>query len=164
MASLRFIADGMLGSSSRWLRMLGFDIIYCRDFPDDDLLKIAKNEKRILLTRDNELFRRTIASGLRAAFVEGISEAEKLASIANRFSITLDVDMSVTRCPICNSSLRNIDRDAVRDRLVPGTLKHYSKFWICEECVKVYWQGGHWKKIDEILGRAKELMEKTKLT
>lgn len=160
LASLRFVADGMLGSSSRWLRMLGYHVKYCNDMPDDALLKIAEQEDLILLTRDSELFKRASAGGLKVAFVEGESEAERLASIAKRFSIRLEIDMAVTRCPVCDSPLRSVGREAVLDKVASGTLKHYSEFWVCEGCGKVYWQGGHWKKITEILNKAKELIGK----
>ncbi len=159
MTGLRFVADGMLGSSARWLRMLGYDVKYCNDALDDDLLRVAEHENRVLLTRDAELFRRACAAGLRAAFVEGGSEAERLASIARCFDIRLEVDMSVTRCPVCDSPLKKVGREAVLDRVESGTLRHYSEFWLCEGCGKVYWRGGHWAKITEILNKAKELME-----
>ena len=160
LTKLKFVADGMLGSSSRWLRMLGCNVKYCNDMPDDALLKIAEQEERVLLTRDSELFRRASAGGLRAAFVEGGSEAERLASIARRFSIRLEVDMAVTRCPVCDSPLRSVGREAVLDKVAAGTLRHYREFWVCEGCGKVYWRGGHWAKITEILNKAKELMGK----
>lgn len=160
LTNLKFVADGMLGSSSRWLRMLGCDVKYCNDMPDGALLKTAEQEDRVLLTRDSELFRRASAGGLRALFVEGESEAERLANIAQHFNIKLDIDMAVTRCPVCGSSLRNVEREAVLDKVPSGTLKHYEEFWVCDGCGKVYWRGGHWKKITEILDEAKNLMEK----
>jgi uncharacterized protein with PIN domain len=48
---LKFIADGMMGKVSRWLRILGYDVKYENDALDDTILKIAVEERRILLTR-----------------------------------------------------------------------------------------------------------------
>ena len=52
---MRFVTDGMLGRFSRWLRLLGCDVEYYRDSVDEELLKVAKAQGRVLLTRDAEL-------------------------------------------------------------------------------------------------------------
>ena len=54
----RFIADVMLGSLARWLRILGFDTIYFRAIDDNELIKIARQQERTLLTRDTGIARR----------------------------------------------------------------------------------------------------------
>ena len=36
---MRFIADGMLGKLTRWLRMLGHDVTYYRALDDEKLVK-----------------------------------------------------------------------------------------------------------------------------
>lgn len=151
----------MLGRFSRWLRILGCDVKYYNDASDDALLNLAEEETRVLLTRDAELFRRANSKGLGAFFVEGKSEAERLANLAKRFNLKLEVDMSVSRCPVCGSSLRRVDIDAVLDKVPSGTLKYYKEFWICDGCGKVYWQGAHWKKINETLNKAKMLAGKS---
>lgn len=140
--------------------MLGCDIEYYRDAQDDTLLNIVKEEDRALLTRDAELFQRANLRGLKAFFVEGRSEVERLANFAHQFNLKLEIDTSISRCPVCGSSLRSIERDAVLDKVPSGTLKHYNEFWICNTCRKVYWQGAHWKKINETLAKAKMLTEK----
>ena len=154
----------MLGRFSRWLRILGYDVKYLNSTPDDVLLKIAKEEDRALLTRDAELFRRASTNGLKAIFVEGRSREEKLADIAKRFNIKLEIDMAVSRCPVCNYLLQNVPSDAVKDKIPKGTLKHYEDFWLCDACGKVYWQGRHWKKIMDTLNKANKLSECTLLT
>ena len=46
----------MLGSLAKWLRILGFDTFYANaEITDRDLLKIAKDENRIIISRDKEL-------------------------------------------------------------------------------------------------------------
>lgn len=157
---MKFVADGMLGSFSRWLRMLGYDIKYLRDAADDMLLDIAGKENRILLTRDQELFQRATFKGFQAVFVEGKSEAERLANLTRLFNLKLEIDMANSRCPACGSLLHYAEKDVILDKVPPGTLKHYSAFWICAGCRKVYWQGAHWKKINETLTKARTLIEK----
>jgi len=139
--------------------MLGCDIKYYHDMPDGTLLHIAEEEDRALLTRDKELLQRANLKGLKAFFVEGKSEVEQLANFTRQFNLKLEIDMSNSRCPVCGSPLHSVERDAVVDKVPSGTLKHYSAFWICDACGKVYWQGAHWKKINETLTKAKMLIE-----
>jgi len=39
-----FIADVMLGTLAKWLRILGFDTLYFKNIDDSELIKIAKQE------------------------------------------------------------------------------------------------------------------------
>lgn len=140
--------------------MLGCDVKYFNDASDDALLNIAWEEERALLTGDRELFRKASSKGVRAFLVYGESEVERLASVAQHFDIKLEVDMATSRCPVCGSSLSNVEREMVLDKVPSGTLRHYTDFWTCDGCGKVYWQGRHWKKISETLDKAKALTEK----
>jgi uncharacterized protein with PIN domain len=155
---LKFVVDGMLGSFTRWLRLLGYEAEYFKGSSDEFLLERAASLNATLLTRDEELFRRARARGLQAFFVEGDDEVERLSSVAGRFGLRLDVDEVLSRCPTCGSSLKRVDIDEVLDRVPKGTLRHYSEFWGCTGCGKVYWRGGHWKKINETLERARKLL------
>src|SRR5215813_270690 len=47
-----FIADVMVGRLARWLRILGFDVLYSNRYEDDEILRIASAENRMILTRD----------------------------------------------------------------------------------------------------------------
>jgi len=155
----KFVVDGMLGSLSRWLRMLGYEADYPRDVSDDELLELTASKRAILLTRDAELYRRAKVRNLEAFFVEGDDEPKRLANTATRYGLRLKISSIVSRCPTCNSPLRKAETDEIRERVPKGSLKHYSDFWVCMGCGKVYWQGGHWKKINETLRRARALQK-----
>jgi len=154
---LRFIADGMLGRFSRWLRILGCDVKYFNNASDDALLSLSEVEERVLLTRDLDLYQRAGSRKVSAFFVEDGGEAEQLARVARCYDISLEVDMYTSRCPICGVSLKSVEKEKVLEKVPSGTLKHYDKFWLCNGCGKVYWQGSHWKKINETLDKAKAL-------
>jgi uncharacterized protein with PIN domain len=157
---LRFVVDGMLGKLTRWLRMLGQDVEYSNDAEDAELLAKAKSERRILLTRDFELYQRAIGRGLDAFYLEGVTGDEQLADLAERFGIPLEIDMSSSRCPKCNSFVRLISKEEAEKTVEKNTLEHYTDFWQCSNCGQVYWQGAHWTKIRKSLNAAREMLKK----
>src|SRR4051812_25109978 len=52
-----FLADAHLGGLARFLRMLGFDTLYENGISDEAIRRLAREEKRIVLTRDRELLK-----------------------------------------------------------------------------------------------------------
>jgi uncharacterized protein with PIN domain len=156
---LKFIADGMLGKITRWLRLLGHDVKYSNRLDDAALIAAAKKEKRILLTRDFELHKQAIAKGIIAFYVEGETGEEKLAEIAKRFDIDLSVDMAISRCPKCNSRVRPFSKEKVAAEVEKSTFAHYEEFWKCRKCGQIYWQGAHWKGIRRELEKTREVLE-----
>ena len=144
----------MLGKLSRWLRMLGHDVKYFPIADDNKLAEMAKQEKRILLTRDRELVQRATKLGVKSVLVEATEEANKLAFLAEHFGFKLEIDLRVSRCPKCNAELKIVTKEEVADEIPEATSRYYSEFWKCTGCGKVYWQGAHWKKIEKTLEKA----------
>lgn len=158
---MKFITDGMLGKLTRWLRMLGHNVKYSNKLDDNQLTMIAKKERRVLLTRDLELYQQATARLVDAFYLEGETEEEKLAELAERFKIRLDMDMTKSRCPKCNTGVKPISKEKVADKVEKSTFAHYDKFWECPKCGQIYWQGAHWKRIKKTLKKAKEISKKT---
>lgn len=155
---MRFVADGMLGSLARWLRMMGHDVEFPVVLDDDKLMTLAKKENRTLLTKDLELFKRSTARGIEAFYVEGKNEPERLASIAKRFCLPLEIDLRFSRCPKCNNGIESVPKAKIRGKVERNTFEHYDEFWQCQTCGKIYWQGSHWPNIRETLAEAKKLV------
>lgn len=154
---MKFIADGMLGKLTRWLRILGYNVKYSNSLDDAQLLMIAKKERRVLLTRDLELYQRAVARGIKTFYVNGQTEAENLAKLSKKFGISLEVDMAISRCPKCNARVRPIQKEKVADRVERSTFSRYSEFWECPKCEQIYWQGAHWIRIRKTLEEAREI-------
>ncbi len=153
---MKFLVDGMLGKLTRWLRMLGHNVKYSNKLSDVQLLYIAKKEHRIPLTRDLELYQQATAKGIKAFYVDGQTEAERLAKLAKKFHISLEINMATSRCPKCNARVKPILKDKVADKVEKTTFAHYDKFWECQKCTQIYWQGAHWSRIRKTLETAKE--------
>ncbi|RLG86377.1 MAG: hypothetical protein DRO18_04480 [Thermoprotei archaeon] len=161
--SVRFVVDTMLGDIARWLRVLGYDTLYSRDFEDWKILKIAERDDRIIITRDVGLFRRALRRGLRAVLLDITEVPKELAKIALKTGIRLQVDFSRTRCPHCNSPLRKVTNVAEIAPYVPPTVRYkYREFWFCDKCKKAYWVGNHWKTINKILEESQQILAKMK--
>ena len=152
---MRFITDGMLGKLTRWLRMLGHDVHYYRSSDDKKLIEMAKSEKRVLLTRDLKLYQQAVTQRVEAILVEATGEAEKLADLANRFNFKVEIDLSASRCPKCNTKIKAVSKESVIHQIPEATSTYYNNFWKCPRCGQVYWQGAHWKRIEKTLQEAR---------
>jgi hypothetical protein len=140
--------------------MLGQDVKYSTNLEDSQLLVLAKKEKRILLTRDFELYQRAVGRGIEAFYLEGLTGEEKLAELAKRFNIRMEIDMTSSRCPKCNSPVKPVSPKKAAEKVEKSTFEHYSEFWKCPKCGQIYWQGAHWTKIRKSLTAAKEMIDK----
>ncbi|HTY75834.1 MAG TPA: Mut7-C RNAse domain-containing protein [Candidatus Nanoarchaeia archaeon] len=160
---MNFIVDGMLGKLARWLRMMGHDAQYSKVSDDSELLATAKREHRILLTRDLALYQQACAKNIEACYVEGTTESERLADLAARFGILLDIDLERSRCPKCNTKLDLASKEEIACRVEKNTLEYYDIFWKCPGCQAVYWQGAHWVKIRATLEQANQKLKEKKI-
>jgi uncharacterized protein with PIN domain len=156
---MKFIADGMLGKLTRWLRMLGQDVKYSKSLNDEQLIKTAKAENRILLTRDLKLCQLARRRGVSTTLVEGTTETEKLASLAKGFNFKLKIDVTVSRCPKCNTRIESVSKGKIVDRIHEATSTFYDEFWQCPGCGQVYWRGSHWKMIEKTLREARQTLK-----
>lgn len=158
---MRFIADGMLGSLARWLRLLGYQTDYFGGSSDGFLLKKVGSTKAILLTKDVELLKRAKAAGFQAFLITGEKEEDRLRSLSLQLKLPLEVNTALSRCPKCDGVLRTAEpREIVKVHI--GTLRHYNEFWVCPNCGKIYWKGRHWKNINTTLRRAKKSVDSGK--
>lgn len=163
---MRFLLDGMLGKLTRWLRMLGYDAIYLNDLADKDLLALAKREDLVLLTSDEELYRTAAMRGTETALVQGRTEPERLAAIAERYKLRLEIDTTISKCPTCGFAIREAEKSDVEGLVPPTTFKVYRSFWVCTnpKCAKVYWHGSHWKKIEQTLEEVRKILDSSRKT
>lgn len=158
---MKFIVDGMLGGLARWLRILGHEVVYDKTRNDTALLNSALQNDMILLTRDKELSQRATARNVRTLLVTGLREEERMAQVARKFDIPLEVDVARTRCPECGTELREASRNQVAGSVPVKSQALYKEFWQCKNpvCGKVYWRGSHWKQITTALAKARKLAE-----
>jgi uncharacterized protein with PIN domain len=137
----------MLGGIARKLRIFGFDTLYMAHAPDDEILKTAIEQGRVILTADKELFKRVVKAGAPGVLVSGAGDVQDLVHILAKNGITsVNLDGIGSRCSVCNWVLERTP-EQVRGG-VPGKVAEFqSEFYQCAACGKVYWEGGHLRRI-----------------
>jgi uncharacterized protein len=153
----RFLLDGHLGRLAAYLRLLGLDAVYRNDFTDEELASRSAGERRILLTRDRGLLKRSEVK--RGYCVRSDSPRRQAREVVERFDLRRSV-APFRRCLSCNGLLQPVEKQAVRDRLPPGTRERFDEFHECVECGKIYWPGAHYDRLQrlvaDVLASAKE--------
>jgi uncharacterized protein with PIN domain len=139
----RFICDVHLGTLARRLRLLGFDTVYRNDLEDEEIVRIAVAESRIILTRDGGILRDSRARSYRP---DSIHPGTQIKAVVSAFALA-GLATPFCRCIACNGSLLPVDKGAVIDRVPLRSGRCMDRFWQCRGCAKLYWQGSHYARL-----------------
>jgi len=136
----------MLGRLAKWLRLMGFDVLYSPDIQDRELIKIAREQERTILTRDTRLVK---SRGIKEpVFIESDDVFRQLLQMKDVLDFYDSAPLG--RCERCNGPLSAVaQKKEIRD-LVPDYVYHnFERFVQCQVCANVYWEGSHYRKIRE---------------
>jgi uncharacterized protein len=148
-----FLVDGMLGSTARKLRILGFDTAYDVKSSDQVLVQEALSSGRTLLTGDVELFFRAKSARAKTILVKGRREEDRLYEILSKSGITeIRIFEMASRCSVCNGELK--DTNSKNSNSV--------EIYFCSSCGKKYWQGSHWKKMTALFGSVNSRLSRSR--
>ena len=134
----------MLMRLGRWLRLLGQDVDNPEGISDDHLLARARKENRTLITRDKELFQACRRADVPCILIRSSKISDQLMEMSTK-GVLLQLDPK--RCTLCNSLLLEIESNS-------------SRKWECPACKKLYWQGGHWEKMERMLESIRSCKER----
>jgi hypothetical protein len=140
---VRFLVDLMLMRLGRWLRLLGQDVANPEGISDDALLSQARKENRTIITRDKRLFQTCRNAGVVCVLIRSSKISDQLLEMAAE-GVPLRLDPG--RCTLCNTLLQEVKSEQ-------------SMKWECPGCKKLYWQGGHWKKMERMLETIRSLRD-----
>lgn len=148
---LSFVADVHLRRLARTLRLLGFDTLHCADLADTDIVRVSREERRIVLTRDRQVLKHgELAHGY---WVRSTDPETQAREVVRRFGLAAHA-RPFTRCIVCNGLLRRADKDAVRERIPPRTALWLDEYSECPDCRRLYWWGTHGARLQGLVESA----------
>ncbi len=146
--------DVHLGSLARNLRLLGFDTIWERDLADEKIIEIARDEQRIILTRDKGILKNgRVTHGY---WVRSTDSLKQLEEVIRAINLADDID-PYTRCMECNGMLQAVKRSQAARAVPLQVFIVYRDFKQCRSCKRIYWKGSHLKRLDKIVEKARSL-------
>lgn len=138
---MKLLVDSMLGTLGKWLRLLGYDAaIAASHATDAELVRQARGEGRVILTRDRELAGRR---GVQALLVASDDLDVQMAQVAG--ALALPPPQPGSRCVHCNAVLQEAAPADVAGVVPPYVLQTQPAFRRCPACERVYWRGTHWR-------------------
>ncbi len=151
-----FLVDAMLGNIAKKLRLLGFDSEYVSDIDDSKLIEKAKNENRTIISRDRNLIDRAKKNKISSVYITTENEIEQFLEILESTHLQFDeISGDSARCTKCNSPTSQINKLEIENKIPEGVLEYHDKFWKCDRCDQIYWEGTHIKNLQEFVNKIK---------
>ncbi len=146
----KFAADKMLGRLATWLRLLGYDTLYGSHLSGRTLLRAARDEGRVVLTRDGRLRREREAPPL--LFIDSDHFREQLRQVVATYGLDPYAHL-LSRCARCNQPVQAVAKEAVLARVPAYVAATQSRFVQCPRCRRIYWHATHAERLRAELGR-----------
>ncbi|MCL0098668.1 Mut7-C RNAse domain-containing protein [Dehalococcoidia bacterium] len=148
----KFIVDLNVGKLAKRLRMLGYDALFINGLDDNELVRIALKEGRVLLTKDTGILRRGVASTgkIKVVLIESENVREQLRQVVETLYLKGGSD-PFSLCLECNEPLIPREKEEVRDLVPPYVLQTQEQYVQCPGCNRIYWRGTHWQRMNEEL-------------
>ena len=152
---MKFIADVHLGKLAKWLRMLGLDILYDNSLTNFDVISIALQQNRILLSRNAAINKNK--TKLQSFYISYENSELQLQQVLQNFNLKVHIH-PFTRCIVCNGIFQPISKDEILLQLPQNTIQYFNEFWQCNHCNRIYWKGSHYECMNSLI---KKLIQKT---
>jgi len=147
----------MLGKLAKWLRVLGYDVVYLRQAGDDEILARLR-EGRVLVTRDRRA--EPWHEQGKVFLVKANSPKEQLREVVQGLDLKIVDNSLFSRCLKCNSVLEAASRKDVWEQVPEYIWLTHQQFRRCQDCGQIYWSGSHSERmrrwLNEILVNSKQ--------
>jgi hypothetical protein len=153
---MKFLADRMLGKLAKGLRMLGYDTVYYRGENSYPLIKLAREEDRVILTRNTKLIPKRPED--RIIRIGENKPPLQLRELIQKKVISLNEENLFSRCLLCNIPIEEIRREEAEGKVPDFIYYQEKKFFQCPTCQRIYWQGSH---IENMKKKVEELFEQS---
>lgn len=154
-SSIRLLVDENVAGLARWFRFLGIDTrAIAAGTPDDEVIRHATAEQRILITRDCELARRMPEA--QAVLLRTDRAVEQVQTVLERVGVTMPKAW-FQLCTTCNVPLEDLTPEQIdRDERIPEFVRasadpEVHAGWSCPSCGRVFWKGSHYVRTKDFL-------------
>jgi uncharacterized protein with PIN domain len=143
----------MLGGLARWLRAAGYDATWHDGIDDGDLVRLGRDQERTVLSSDVDIFGYALVRDGHVAALF-IPRGEPIQTQLAHVLRELHLPLREPRCMACGGELADLAKEDATDLIPAGSLANHDRFWRCQSCGKAFWQGTHWRNIEDGLRRA----------
>jgi uncharacterized protein with PIN domain len=146
-SEVKFAVDRMLGRLAKWLRIVGQDVIYGRHLSGYGLIRAARADNRLILTRDRRLKQKQPPDFL---FIESNHYRDQLLQVVRECGLQVGGKL-LTRCVECNAALQSRPKVTVESVVPPYVYSSQEQFFFCPACGRIYWPATHHQRmLDEL--------------
>jgi uncharacterized protein with PIN domain len=146
---LKFAADRTLGKLAKWLRAMGQDVVYGQHLSGYGLIRAARAENRLILTRDRGIKKKQPPDFL---FIESDHHREQIRQVIEACHLK-PLTQPFTRCLECNIVLEPRSKASVENMVPPYVFATQENFSWCPKCHRVFWPATHHQRMIEELRR-----------
>lgn len=139
----KFAADRMLGRLAKWLRVLGQDVIYGEHLSGYGLIRAARNEDRLILTRDRKLKQKQPPPFI---FIASDHHREQLQQVIRESGLRPG-DQLFSRCLTCNAALQPKSKASIESLVPTYVFTTQTDFSWCAKCQRLYWPATHHQRM-----------------
>lgn len=133
----------MLGKLVKWLRVLGQDVIYGQHLTGYGLIRAARAEGRLILTRDRRLKQKQPPPFILIASDHYREQVRQVIETCQ-----LEVGSAIfTRCLECNAVLESKAKETVESLVPPYVFATQERFSWCPRCQRAYWPATHHQRM-----------------
>jgi uncharacterized protein len=151
---MKFLADRMLGKLARELRMIGYDTLYYRGNDPHELMDMARQQGRTVLTRSPGHIPHRAEDPV--VVVTEDDPLLQLKDLVRAGYVSLRREDAFSRCVVCNGFIHRVSRPEVEGHVPDFIFRNHEEFFQCPECHRIYWKGSHQermqKRIDDLFG------------
>lgn len=148
----KFLCDDHCGRLARWLRFLGYDCSHDQDSDDSTVLRLALEEGRIILTRDQAMPEKAMARSI--VLLESAHPLDQVNQVLGVYGLEISDERIGIRCTVCNTLTVSVEKSTIEARLPPYVRATQEIFRECPQCHRLYWRATHVTRMLERLRTA----------
>lgn len=134
--------------------MSGYDTLFFQGDDDAQMISIAGDEGRVILTRDTQIMRRRVVTGgtIKAILIRSDDSERQMLQVIDELHLSPFFN-PFTICLECNQPLTEKSKSQVKERVPPYVFRTRDQYMECPHCNRLYWRGTHWQAMKERLNQ-----------